>query len=46
MRSSRSSITRAILQWADGTVYFSMHPFDEPKHKVMKLNEDGLLDRS
>ncbi|MEM1223511.1 MAG: L-dopachrome tautomerase-related protein [Verrucomicrobiota bacterium] len=25
----------------DGTVYFSMHPFDEPKHKVMQLHEDG-----
>lgn len=28
----------------DGTVYFSMHPFDEPKHKVMKLNEDGSFE--
>ena len=25
----------------DGTVYFSMHPFDAPEYKVMKL-EDGI----
>ena len=28
----------------DGTVYFSMHPFDDPHHKVMKLNEDGSFE--
>ncbi|MEM8867128.1 MAG: L-dopachrome tautomerase-related protein [Verrucomicrobiota bacterium] len=25
----------------DGTVYFSMHPFDEPNYKVMQLGDDG-----